>query len=446
MTDRPLQVLIIGASLEGACLAHGLKRTGLGVVVYEREPGMPGPSFGSRISIGPDGNRALREALPPDLYQTFIAMCAAPPRHLTVYSENLDKLFSAFLPATGPQGSDARLRPASAAALRRLLLTGIEDIVRFGKEFTRYERRPDGRIAAFFADGTSAVGDVLVGADGWQSRVRRQYLPHAEVRDYGMMAVSGQVPLHEAAGLLPHQEMLSGISVVYGRHGLQFIAQSMEFMWDREGRLKDDVNSMSAALISTWPGEPHELTRDHLMWGLMTTASPVRHAGKPAGLADAVARVTRRWHPALRALIERTEPSALAVRRALVWHPAGPWPATEVTLLGGAAQVRIPDPGTGATQALRGAGLLCRLLAEAVAERRPVAAAIRDYETQILRPGLAGALAYSQCLNRKASMKATVTGPLLSAAAMTRLRVANRVPALKRRVAGEFSWLSGTPS
>jgi 2-polyprenyl-6-methoxyphenol hydroxylase-like FAD-dependent oxidoreductase len=445
MTDRPLQVLIIGASLEGACLAHGLKRIGLGVAVYERERSMPAPPFGSRVSIGPDGNRALSEALPPDLYQTFIAMCAAPPRQLTVYSENLDELFSARLPATGPQGPDARLRSASAAALRRLLLTGIEDIVQFGKEFIRYERRPDGKIAAFFADGTSAVGGVLVGADGWQSRVRRQYLPDAEARDYGMVAITGQVPLHEAAGLLPHQEMLSGISVVYGRHGLQLVAQSMEFVWDREGRLKDDVSGMSAALITTWPGAPHELTRDHLMWGLMTTASP-RHAGQPAGLADAVAGVTRRWHPALRALIERTEPSAVAARRALVWHPAGPWPATEVTLLGGAGQVRIPDPGAGATQALRGAGLLCRLLAEAVTERRPVAAAIRDYETQILRPGLAGGRAYSQCLNRKARMKATVTGPLLSAAAMTRLRVANRVPALKRRVAGEFSWLSGMPN
>jgi 2-polyprenyl-6-methoxyphenol hydroxylase-like FAD-dependent oxidoreductase len=448
MTDRSLRILIIGASPEGACLAHGLKRAGLGVAVYERDRRGRADSFGSRVLIGADGSRALRDALPPDLYQTFIATCAEPPRHLTVYSEELNELFSDTLPAADNHGEEpvARLSSASALILRQLLLTGIEDVVQFEKEFVRYERRLDGKVAAFFADGTSAVGDVLVGADGWQSRVRRQYTPHAEVQDYGMVATTGQVALHEAARVLPHEKMLRGISVVCGHQGQRFIAQSMEFKWDREGNLKGNVNSFAAALITTWPGALHDTTGDHLMWGLMTTSRMVpsgRQVRHGTELVAAVASVTSGWHPAMATLIKLTDPATAAAAPVLISYPAGPREATEVTLLGGASHARIPDAGAGITAALHAAGMLCHLLAEAVREHRPVASAIHDYETHVLRSGNVPTHAYSKCLSRKRRMKATVLGPVFSAGVHTRLRVANRVPALKRQVTAEFGWVRG---
>jgi salicylate hydroxylase len=34
-------------------------------------------------------------------------------------------------------------------------------VVRFGKTFHRYEETDDGRVRAFFADGTSANADLL---------------------------------------------------------------------------------------------------------------------------------------------------------------------------------------------------------------------------------------------------------------------------------------------
>ncbi|MFL6118279.1 hypothetical protein [Actinophytocola sp.] len=39
------------------------------------------------------------------------------------------------------------------------------------------------------------VGDVVVGADGVNSAVRRRYLPHARVVDTGVWQVYGAVPL-----------------------------------------------------------------------------------------------------------------------------------------------------------------------------------------------------------------------------------------------------------
>ena len=65
------------------------------------------------------------------------------------------------------------------------------------QEFKRYELGTDGRVIAHFSDGTSAAADVLIGADGANSRVRQQLLPHAERIDTGILAVAGKHRLDE---------------------------------------------------------------------------------------------------------------------------------------------------------------------------------------------------------------------------------------------------------
>jgi 2-polyprenyl-6-methoxyphenol hydroxylase-like FAD-dependent oxidoreductase len=143
--NNPLHVLIVGASYGGLALAHGLRRVGASCALYEAQPDYPGRRSGYRVAIDPMGNRALKECLPPDL-------------------------FAAFLATPEPQ------------PLRRLLLTGLEDRVHFGKEFTHYERQADATVTAFFADGSSAPGQVLIAADGAGSAVRAQYLRELTLR------------------------------------------------------------------------------------------------------------------------------------------------------------------------------------------------------------------------------------------------------------------------
>jgi 2-polyprenyl-6-methoxyphenol hydroxylase-like FAD-dependent oxidoreductase len=57
-------------------------------------------------------------------------------------------------------------------------------VVHFGAEFHHYEPASE-RIRAHFTNGTSADGDLLVGADGTSSAVRRQLLPNAIIDDLG---------------------------------------------------------------------------------------------------------------------------------------------------------------------------------------------------------------------------------------------------------------------
>src|SRR5581483_7145038 len=87
--------------------------------------------------------------------------------------------------------------PVSRMALRHLLLAGLEDVVAFEKTFERYEQTPDGKVTAFFADGTEATGDVLVAADGANSKVRQQYLPQARRVETGAVGVGGKFLLTE---------------------------------------------------------------------------------------------------------------------------------------------------------------------------------------------------------------------------------------------------------
>jgi 2-polyprenyl-6-methoxyphenol hydroxylase-like FAD-dependent oxidoreductase len=149
---NPLHVLIVGASLGGLALAHGLRRKGVSCSLYEARRSYPSCRPGYQVAIDPMGSQGLRECLPPDLFAAFLAEDALAPRHRRRRAGLLEE------------------------RLRQLLLTGLADRVDFGKEFTHHQQQADGTVTAFFADGGSASGQVLVAADGTHSAVRAQYL------------------------------------------------------------------------------------------------------------------------------------------------------------------------------------------------------------------------------------------------------------------------------
>lgn len=67
-------------------------------------------------------------------------------------------------------------RRVNREKLRAVLLDSVKDHVRWSKNFSRLEASDEG-VIAFFEDGTSVSGAILVGADGSNSRVRRYLCP-----------------------------------------------------------------------------------------------------------------------------------------------------------------------------------------------------------------------------------------------------------------------------
>jgi 2-polyprenyl-6-methoxyphenol hydroxylase-like FAD-dependent oxidoreductase len=118
--------------------------------------------------------------------------------------------------------------PIVRATLRKVLLEGLEDVVNFGKEFTHYEQAPNGKVTAFFKDGTPAVGDVLVGADGTGSNVRKQYLPHAQIVDTGIVGAACRIPIgHVERSHLPEHLLTRLTSVAPPKGTYMIVTQSI---------------------------------------------------------------------------------------------------------------------------------------------------------------------------------------------------------------------------
>jgi 2-polyprenyl-6-methoxyphenol hydroxylase-like FAD-dependent oxidoreductase len=103
---------------------------------------------------------------------------------------------------------------ADRATLRRLLGDGLDDVVHYGAEFVGYEVLPDGRVRADFADGRSAVADLLVGADGAASRVRRQLLPEVQTLDAGAVGVAHKIWLTDETRAALPARLCTGMNAV----------------------------------------------------------------------------------------------------------------------------------------------------------------------------------------------------------------------------------------
>lgn len=187
MKQNHHRVLIVGAGLGGLCLANGLKRSGFRVAVFERDDTPQARGQGYRLTIDPEGSKALRASLPANLYALAVATSGVLGDRFTIYDQQRRILRVIPLPHAADADDTQVSKQMDRMTLRQILLGGLPGQVHFGKAFTRYERTGD-VVTAFFADGSEETGALLVGADGVNSRVSRQLLPDAAITDTGMRA------------------------------------------------------------------------------------------------------------------------------------------------------------------------------------------------------------------------------------------------------------------
>src|SRR3989338_7631841 len=187
------RVVIAGGGLSGLCLAQALLRDGWDVDVYERDAGSQVRGQGYRLTLRPHGFEALRECLPDGVFQFIVQTTKqAEAGAGFVFSDaQLEELLRRSFPVDG----SALGGQADRNTLRQGLLIGLKGRVHFGKAVASYEESTSGAagrpVQVVFQDGTRTSADVLVGADGVHSRVRKQRLPDADPEELEMSAVYG---------------------------------------------------------------------------------------------------------------------------------------------------------------------------------------------------------------------------------------------------------------
>ena len=339
-----MTVAIVGAGLGGLVLARVLYLKGIDAAVYERDSSRAARSQGGMLDLhSGTGQQALCVA---GLIDQFHAIARGEGQDLRLLEPDGTLLLQEDTPADAPLE-----RPeVDRADLRNLLLDSLpEHVVRWGHAF---EHADNGLL--HFTDGNSATYDLLVGADGADSRVR-PLLTDARPAHTGQNVVE--------LGITDIDRTHPALAAMVGRGNYWVLGngQSLSAHRNGDGRVRIYLSFYNTA--QDW---------------FATSEIPVND---PAAARIRLIDLLTGWNSTITALIAASDD---AIRQwSIAALPVGlTWPSTEaVTLLGDAAHL-MPPVGQGANMAMLDGALLGLALA---AHRDDFPAAIKEYEREMFQ-------------------------------------------------------------
>ncbi|MFF7023206.1 FAD-dependent monooxygenase [Streptomyces klenkii] len=323
------RAIVVGAGIGGLATAVALRRVGVEVEIYERASELRPAGFG--ISVLSNAVSALR-VLGIDLGleergQTVL--------HTEIMTGDGRTLRSLPIESAGEE-LGAPSVAMCRADLQAALLEGLGDQrIETGAVATGYETTSDG-VRVRFEDGREATGDILIGADGINSVVRRQRTGDGKPRYGGFLCWLAVTPYD-------HPRMTKGFNAHYWgvgkRFGIHDVGHGRAYWWG--------TINMPTHAARSWSSDKDQVIRAYDNW-----ADEVRHAVRTTPVEDIVAV------PALdRPFLEQ-------------------WGEGPVTLLGDAAHPMLPSLGQGGSTSIEDAVVLAQCLAS---HSDPVAA-LRAYE------------------------------------------------------------------
>jgi len=343
-----MRVIVIGAGMGGLTLAHALHRAGIDVTVHDRDA-CAEATGGYRLAISAEACAALRRHLSPEHYQALQA--SSVPTETVHRLAFTDHRLRALQVTSWDPTEEALL--IGRSPLRRLLVQGLDDRVRFGATYTSHEVLPDGRVSVCFEDGSTDTGDVLVGADGARSRVAAALAGRPTSRPTGFGGLAARTPLDETTRALLPTVLDRGAALALGPDGTGM------FMTKHDASTRAAVDPATCHSIAAITEPPA------LIWSLIATDAQMPPGATRtldgSGLLAFTQHALRAWPQQLRDLVAAADPGTAAYYGFYAADPdteLTPWPAGPVTALGDAVHAMPPTAGSAASTAIRDANHL----------------------------------------------------------------------------------------
>jgi 2-polyprenyl-6-methoxyphenol hydroxylase-like FAD-dependent oxidoreductase len=375
-----MHVLIAGGGLSGLCLAQGLKRAGISCAVYERDVDMRRKA-GYRITINGDGGNALQACLSDDLYELYLEVSRNnPPRRMSVVVDSHCNELSTAPHYGAPNEGERPHTAIHRRTLRQILAARLGDSLKRDATVVGFERA-GGNVRLLLDDGSSAEGDVLVGADGVHSAIRRRLMPEVQVIDTGVrgLGLFARTPLTpEIHDALPPILLDGFVIAVDPPTGVTLAMGGMD-----PRRPPDQAAAAIAPDVHLDPHEPYMMLTGGIKPGTEIPAPNEWIEDTPRLMHEHMLDATSGFHPAIRGLVERIERESLFSANFLRLDPTPPWEPSNVTLMGDAIHAMLPTMGMGGNTSLRDAAVLAEKLATAKRGEVELMTAIGQYEDEM---------------------------------------------------------------
>ena len=335
-----MRILIIGAGIGGLTAALTLLNKGFEVAIYERSSELD--EVGAGIQIGSNGTKVLYAlGLGAALEKVAFKPQAAEMR----YGDSGRVIFSLPLGDSVEKRYHSPYFNIHRADLHRILVDAVREkapnAIHLAHEVKSLEQTSK-QVTVHFLNGESAQGDLLIGADGIRSVVRKELFDIEDGHFTGMAAWRMTVPTNRLPqNLVPPK---ATVWVGSGKHVVTYYLRGGEL-----------VNLVGVVEQTNWPYDG---------WTCRGSKQDILAAYEG-------------WHPTIRRIMEagdETEYYQWALRDLA---PLASWSKGRATLLGDACHAMLPFMAQGAVMAIEDAWVLAAKLA---AHRQDIALALQQYE------------------------------------------------------------------
>lgn len=312
-----MKVLIIGGGIGGLTTAIALQQRGIACEIFDAAPS--NKPLGAGIMLGANAmnvyNKLGLGGVLRDhgvLFRQLNIMTYKGSLLQTLDNKILEEKYGAATYAI------------HRAALQQQLINAAPVPVQWGKRFIRAVQTATG-VTAHFEDGSTATGDILVGADGIRSAVREAHVTKARYRYSGQTCWRATVAI-----TLPEAEQ-AATSETWG-----------------------PGNGVRAMYTQVGPNQVY-------FW--MTKRMPAGTQPTPEASLQLIKSTLHNFPGYMQTVLQHLRPNTLIHSDLYDIAPLHQWVNGRIVLLGDAAHATTPNLGQGAGQAIEDAYALARCLA-----------------------------------------------------------------------------------